>query len=114
MRYTDMKAVREANRKIGHFFFSAGATSFFNLRFETGLIEGRYFVTSESPANENDPEYTTETDRKYTVRVARDNGNISTLGEFREHETLSSAWDAAMDHYHSQNVNGDVPGRLFE
>jgi hypothetical protein len=51
------------------------------------VINGRYFITSES---EPDP----DAKRWFTVRVARDNGIVGTVGEFMEWATLIDALNA--------------------
>jgi hypothetical protein len=48
---------------------------------------GRYFVTSEAPADSN---------RRYTVRRALDDGTVETHGEFMAYGTRREASNAAI------------------
>lgn len=105
-RYKDMRAVREANRDAGHFWFSPESLDFFNTIIESDLWHGQYFVTSETPE--------ADTPRRYTVRFVKSNGHIVTLGNRREHETLQAASEAIHDHYLAHSVNGEVPDSFFE
>lgn len=87
---TTMYEVQRRNEDAGLFFFEAGAMSFFNSEIESGLYVGAgcaFFVTSEA-MNADDP-------RDYTVRVARQDGHVQTVGEFREFDTLADACQAA-------------------
>jgi hypothetical protein len=59
---------------------------FFNTRLESGLIGGKYFITSER-YDENRP-------RRYSVRRADPDGTIDTVGEFQEYLTKDDARDA--------------------
>lgn len=81
--YTDIAEMKQANTEAGQFFFSPGAMEFFNSVIETGVLYGRYFITSER-AELSDP-------KRYTVRMLDDNARDHTVGEFQQHATLDSA-----------------------
>lgn len=66
-----MSEIKAANRAAGYFFFSPDTMRFFNSRVETGVIGGRYFITSEQ-YDENSP-------REYTARRANDDGTVETV-----------------------------------
>lgn len=78
-----IRDVVEANERNGYFFFSRGAMAWFHCRIESGLIRGRYFITSEQCEDgsrfdtHGDPIPATE--RRYAVRYANDDGTINTL-----------------------------------
>jgi hypothetical protein len=74
--------VKVANDLIDNHFFDPATMRFFNSRVETDLIDGRFFVTSEKGPNGI---------RAFTVREAKPDGSIDTVGEFQEHATLKSA-----------------------
>ena len=81
--YITMDHVRRANRARGHHFFSVGAMAFFSSRIESGLIDGRYFVTSEA--------FDETSERRFTLREVEDDGAVETLGAFQEHATIEAA-----------------------
>jgi len=80
--FANLDAVREANRRIGHKFFDDEAMLFFKTRIATGIIGGRFFITSEVPPNGK---------RKYTVREILPSGEVITCGEFHRFSTVESA-----------------------
>lgn len=86
-RYLSMADVKRANKQIGNYWFSPDTMRFFNSRIESGLIRGRYFVTSEA--------YDEDAPRRYSIRVAHDGGSIDTVGDFQGYQTLSEALAAA-------------------
>lgn len=85
-----MYEVQRRNADAGLYFFEDGAMRFFHSEIESGLYVGRgasFFVTSETPD--------TDTPRSYTVRVARQDGHVQTVGDFREFDTVAEALLAA-------------------
>jgi hypothetical protein len=86
-RWKSLHEIRKANESIGHHWFEPDTMRFFDSKIETGVIGGRYFVTSERP----DP----DTPRRYSVRMVQDDGSIDTVGEFRAHATFGDAERAA-------------------
>lgn len=83
--YKNIAQIIKANRKAGQHWFRADAMNYFNTVIEANgqVFEGRYFVTSDR-LNESDP-------KRYTLRVADDDGNVTTVGRFREHATVTHA-----------------------
>jgi len=77
--------VKEANHAAGHHFFERGALRFFNSRMESGLLRGKYFVTSEQ--GPHGP-------RMFTIREARPDGSIKTVGPFMAFRFKEDAKDA--------------------
>lgn len=80
---SELKALHKSN---GWHFFDRGAMAFFNSRIESGIIGGRYFITSER--------FNDDTPRKFTVRTFDERGSVDTLGEFCGHLDKESARDA--------------------
>lgn len=80
--YRDMIDVREA---VPH-YFSRSTMRFFRAKVESGLLYGRFFVTSEQ-FNDASP-------RLYSVREIVGK-NIRTVGEFQGHHSKASAKYAA-------------------
>lgn len=66
----DLKAVAEKN---GSHWFERGSMKFFGTRIESGILKGRYFITSEQPPHGP---------RAYSVRSFDKQGNVDTVGEF--------------------------------
>lgn len=79
--------LKRANERHGHYFFSAESMRFFRSRVAPGVIGGRVFITSE----QFQPAYEMPEPRRYTVRVAHDDGSICTLSEFQQFATLAQA-----------------------
>jgi hypothetical protein len=72
MPFASMAEVKAANRAAGYYWFSPDTMKFFDSRVETGVIGGRFFVTSEIPPDVGR--------RRYTIREALDDGSITTVG----------------------------------
>ncbi len=65
-----------ANAQNGGYFFSDGAKRFFKSRYGETVYGGRYFITSER--NDLAP-------RRYTIRVADDDGGVDDVGAFQQY-----------------------------
>lgn len=72
--------IRAANQLLGDKWFSASAMAFFQTRF-AGLYFGRFFLTSEKDTGP----------RRYTIRIAYDDGKVETVGEFMGYSTPNAA-----------------------
>jgi hypothetical protein len=83
MTYHTITAIRKANKDAGGCWFGPGEMRFFNTRIASPVLGGRYFVTSEK-CHDDDP-------RRFTVRMAEDDGNIRTVSDFQQFETLTQA-----------------------
>lgn len=84
--YRTMADVRAASKTTGHHFFDATTMRFFNSRVVTQLYAGRWFVTSEHM----DADHVIG----YTVREAKPDGDVDTVGDFQQYSTLADARDA--------------------
>jgi len=88
VEFRSIAAIKRANRALGHHWFDADAMRFFNTVIESGVIDGSRFITSER-MEYSDP-------KRYSVREARGDGSIETVGEFRAYGTLVDAYRAAL------------------
>lgn len=88
MYHRDIKSVKQANKKAGHHFFDPSAMEFFDSRIEGPLMGGRYFITSEQ-FHMVDGSFSGV--RHYTIREAREDGRINTVGEFGAYATVRAA-----------------------
>lgn len=82
---SDIHTIRQLqalNEKNGGCWFEKGAMNFFGTSFESGIIRGKYFVTSEQPPHGA---------RGFTLRSFDAEGNISTIGECAGHKTKAEA-----------------------
>lgn len=79
---TSISELKALNEKNGGCWFGRGEMRFFGTRIESGIIRGRYFITSEQPPNGA---------RAYSVRSFDDEGSIDTVGKFCSHATKASA-----------------------
>lgn len=88
--FATMTQIRETNKATGRHFFDRETLRFFDSRVHPQVYGGRYFVTSERfhGSSGSGP-------RRYTVRFAKDNGDITTVGEFGQYESLTAARAAA-------------------
>ena len=90
--YRTLAEIKAANASSGQrYWFSPDTMRFFRSVADHGVIGGRYFVTSEQYVPyDGDPD-----PRRFTVRVANDDGTIGTVGDFQAHDTLEQARAAA-------------------
>jgi hypothetical protein len=87
--YRTIEDVKAANRQIGNHWFDRGTMRFFNTKIESGLIGGKYFITSER-CDDNHP-------RLFTVRRAEPDATIDTVGEFQQYRTRDDAREAVRE-----------------
>lgn len=88
--FATMAQIRETNKASGRKFFERDTMRFFDSRVHGQVYGGRYFITSERfhGSSGSGP-------RRYTVRFAKDSGDITTVGEFGQYESLAAARTAA-------------------
>lgn len=82
---SDIHTIRQLqalNEKNGGCWFEKGAMNFFGTSFESGIIRGKYFITSEQPPHGA---------RGFTLRSFDAEGTISTVGECAGHKTKAEA-----------------------
>lgn len=82
-----MMGIKDRNRQGGFYFFSEGALRFFRSRVHDEVYGAGFFVTSE--------QFDDEAPRYYTVRFARSDGSVTTVGEFQQYASRSGAHAAA-------------------
>lgn len=89
--FEGLHEIVNANREIGHHWFSEGAMEFFRSSLSDGKVYwGRVFVSSEAHESHG-------IDRAFTVRVADDNGAVSTVGHFMQFASFEDAVKHARD-----------------
>lgn len=88
--FPSIPALKAACRAANNYFFSKGAMEFFKSRVETGILRGRYFVTSEQISDGNPREYSV----RVVTRYPDGRIDIETLGE--RHATKQLARNAAL------------------
>jgi hypothetical protein len=81
--YRTIEQVKRANERAGQVWFSRETQSLWHCRIAPGVIAGRLFITSEALALHDT--------RRYTIRLATDDGHVVTVGEFQEFATLAAA-----------------------
>lgn len=87
-RWGSVAEIIQANREAGQFWFDDATLEWFkSMVYRDTLIAGRYFITSEQPP---------DAERKFSVRVADDQGVVSTVGEFWSHRSKEAAIAAAL------------------
>ena len=89
--YESIDEIKQANRAIGHNFFSPDTLRFFSSRILEGVINGRFFITSERyNRNPSNP-------RMYTVRWVNNRGAVGNADNFQAHYTSRSARNHARE-----------------
>ncbi len=78
--------LKELNKTNGGCWFDRSSMRFFNSRIESGIIKGKYFISSEQMDDEHK--------RLYTVRTFDSKGDISDVGGFQEYDTKENAKNA--------------------
>jgi hypothetical protein len=78
--------IQRMNRRTGHHFFDEETMRFFDSIVYQGVYGGRFFVTSEEGPNKI---------RRWSVRRARPDGSILTVGDFQGHTSHDDAIEAA-------------------
>jgi hypothetical protein len=81
--YFTVTEIRHANAAIDGHYFDRGTMRFFRSRVAPGVYAGRLFVTSEQ-FDESSP-------RLYSIRMARADGSIDSVGEFQQFNSLRAA-----------------------
>lgn len=82
-----MADIRLQNKAIGNHFFDRDSMRFFDSRIESGLLDNKYFITSEQFHGSDG--YSES--RKYTIREAKPDGKIETIGEFNSFKSKLEA-----------------------
>ena len=83
MCYYTIDEIKAANKKAGRFFFEADTLRFFRSRILPGVIAGGFFITSEKDC--------LGSDRRYTVRLCKEDGDIETIGDFQQFSRADQA-----------------------
>lgn len=89
MALFSIDAIKKANQEAGYFYFSPDTMRFFKSRVMQDVFpleDGALFVTSER--REGDV-------RRYTIRRAWDDGDITTLDGFQSYTSRNGALKAA-------------------
>lgn len=86
MTYSSVDHIRAANEEAGQTWFGPAEMRFFGCRLLNGVIDGRFFITSERPPGSA---------RRYSIRMADEDGYIRTIGRFMGYATAAQARAAA-------------------
>lgn len=88
--FKTINEIKERSQQAGNHFFDKETMEFFDSRIGRSVFGGRYFITSEQ-FHHSDGSHP----RKWTVREAHDNGDITTVGEYQQYATSHDAVKAA-------------------
>ena len=83
--YNSISEIKIKNKEINQRWFSPQTMKFFNSKIETGVLKGKYFITSERREK--------YFPKKYSIRKAEENGSIDTIGEFQQFSSIEEAKD---------------------
>ena len=86
--YLSVTQIKHHNKDIGHNFFTKEALLFFTSVVYDDLIGGEFFITSEQDKYIEGP-------KMFTIRQARTDGTIRTVGDFQAYKTKAQALKAA-------------------
>lgn len=81
--FKSIEEIKKKNKRTGQRWFDSDTLKWWNCTICPHVYYGRYFITAER--------YRTEDRPKFTVRVARKNGEIETIGPFHEWNTEEDA-----------------------
>lgn len=87
MEYRTIDDIKAAHEATGGHFFSPSAMRWFGSRILSPVFPGGYFVTSERDSTG----HAWDGERRYTVRVCRDDGDIDTVSDYGQFATRSAA-----------------------
>lgn len=82
--FNSVAEVKAKNKASGFYFFAPDTIRFFRSKVGSTIYAGRFFITSEQGPTESDQ-------RRWTVRIACDDGRIKDLGEFQGYDSHSAA-----------------------
>ena len=82
--YLSVTQIKNHNADIGHNFFKYDTLRFFSSKVYDDLIGGEFFITSEQDRY-------TDGARLFTIRQAKDDGTIVTVGDFQAYKTKAQA-----------------------
>ena len=85
--YSSVEDIKAAHAARGGHFFDPDSMRFFNSKVSGQVINGRHFVTSER--------FDQDSPRQYTIREAKPDGSIDTVGDFGGYKTGAQAKRAA-------------------
>lgn len=91
--FKSMNQFIDFQKAKGFHFFDRDTKKYFNSLIHTrgALIKGKYFITSEKFTSHTPSGEYYEEARKYTVRMAKIDGSVDTIGKFQQFKTLSEA-----------------------
>lgn len=101
-----IEEIKQNNARAGYHWFASDTMRFFSSRVLPKVYAGRFFITSEDSGIEGYP-------RSYSIRMARDSGEIATVGEFNTYPTKEaalSALKAALNGRSYVVYTGEKPG----
>jgi len=88
--FRSIEQIKKSNEAIGHNWFRADTMRFFSSEVLPTIYGGKYFISSEEDTYGN---YA----RKFTIRIAKANGDIDTVGDFQAYETAEEAMKAVTE-----------------
>ena len=94
MEYRTINDIRAAHEATGGHFFSPSSMRYFGSRILSPVFPGGYFVTSERDSGVHTSRGYVAAwngERRYTVRVCREDGQIDTVSDHGQFSTRSAA-----------------------
>ena len=82
-QWINVTGIKRANENAGQSWFSEENKRFFNSMWGDQVYKGKYFITSE--------QFDCNSPRRYTIRIARPNAIIDTIGEFQQFGSYTAA-----------------------
>lgn len=81
--YESVAEIRRRNKDAGQHWFDPDSVRFFRSRVGRRVYGGKYFISSE--------QFDDSTPRRWTIRVADENGRIHEVGQFQEYDSYRAA-----------------------
>ena len=113
MSYNNITQIKRANKAAGQHWFDPGALQFFNSKFPPRccypVSDGAFFISSEySKGVYISTGWVPDGPVLWTLRFADAEGEISTVGDFQQYESLEEAKTAARMAQQEYDIEYDI------
>ena len=86
--FNSIDEIKEKNKAHGHHFFDHSTMLFFLSLVYSEIYAGRYFITAETGPDEV---------QRFTIREAKDNGQVVSHSDFQQYASLEDAKEVARE-----------------
>jgi len=117
MIFSNITQIKRANKASGYYWFDPGALAFFNSKFPPRCVypvkDGAFFISSEySKGVYISSGWIPDGPVLWTLRFADAKGEISTVGDFQQYESLEEAKEAAIKAQQEHDIKHDIAAAI--